>query len=30
MPNWMMHGTMTASNPWGMPMMMPLMMQRVA
>jgi hypothetical protein len=30
MPNWMMHGTMTGTNPWGMPMMVPLMMQRVA
>jgi len=30
MPNWMMHGTMTISNPWGTPMMVPLMMQRVA
>jgi hypothetical protein len=30
MPNWMMHGTMTILNPWGVPMTMPIAMQRVA
>jgi hypothetical protein len=30
LPNWVMHGTMTILNPWGMPMTGQIMMQRVA